>query len=66
MKVKLALTTIDTSKIKQLHNKYKRLHSGLGGTIRPHYSIELDDGSFIVITKQEYKLLSKILKGSDK
>ncbi len=61
MKIKLSDITIDTSNIKELHNKNKKLHEGLNKTIRPHYSIEFINGTFLPINKQEYKLLkSKI------
>lgn len=66
MKVKLSQITLDISKIKQLHNKYKKLHSGLNKTTRPHYSVEFHDGTFTEITKQEYKLLKGILDNENK
>lgn len=66
MKVKLSQITLDISKIKQLHNKYKKLHSSLNKTIKPHYSVELNDGTFIEITKHEYKLLKGMLGNETK
>lgn len=61
MKVRLSKITIDTSKIKAIHNKYKRLQAGTK-TIRSHYCIEFNDGNFMEINKQEYKMLEGILK----
>lgn len=63
MKIKLCDTTIDTSKIKQIHNKKKKLIHGLNKVEIARYSIEFNDGTFKVITKQEYKMLEKTLKG---
>lgn len=60
MKVKLTQITIDISKIKRLHNNRKRLQAGTK-TIKSHYCIEFIDGNYMVINKQEYKMLSKIL-----
>lgn len=65
MKIKLSDITIDTSNIKELHNKNKKLHSGLNKTIKPHYSIEFINDTFLPINKQEYKLLKSRI-GSDK
>lgn len=61
MKVRLSQITIDTSKIKTIHNKYKRLQAGTK-TIRPHYCIEFINGKFLEINKKEYKMLKGILK----
>lgn len=62
MKIKLSDGIIDTSKIKKIYSRPKKLHSGLNKIIRPHYSIEYIDGYFKVINKQEYKILKNILK----
>lgn len=59
MKIKLCDGVIDTSKIKRLRKKPIKLLSGLRDKIKPKYSIEFLDGTFKVINKQEYKLLSK-------
>ncbi len=61
MKVRLSQITIDTSKIKAIYNKYKKLQAGTK-TIRPHYCIEFIDGNFMEINKQEFKMLEGILK----
>lgn len=66
MKIKLSQITIDISRIKQLHNKPKKLYAGMGKDIRPNYCIEFKDGTFTEITKQEYKMLDNILQGVDK
>lgn len=64
MKVRLSQITIDSSKIKAIHNKYKKLQAGTK-TVRPHYCIEFIDGIFMEITKQEYKKLKGILKNEE-
>jgi len=61
MKVKLSNNNIiDTAFIKQLRNKKVKLQAGLNKIIRPKYSIEFIDGTFIEISKQEYKLLKRM------
>ena len=66
MKVKLSNITINTSIIKELHNKKQRLHSGLNKTIKPKYSIEFVNGTFLPINKQEYKIVKKVLDKVEK
>lgn len=61
MKIKLSQITIDTTTIKSIYNKYKKLQAGTK-TVRPHYCIEFNNGNFMEITKQEYKTLKGILK----
>lgn len=61
MKVRLSQITIDTSNIKQIYNKYKKLQAGTK-TIRPHYCIEFTNGNFMEIDKKEYKMLKGLLK----
>lgn len=65
MKIRLSKITIDTSKIKTIHNKYKKLMAGTK-TIRPHYCIEFDNGNFMEINKSEYKTLKGILESERK
>lgn len=66
MKIKLSDITINTSNIKQLHNKDKKLHSGLNKTIKPHYSIEFINGTFLQINKQEYKIIKNKIEKENK
>ena len=61
MKVRLSQITIDTTTIKTIYNKYKKLQAGTK-IVRPHYCIEFIDNNFMEITKQEYKILKGILK----
>ena len=60
MRIRLSQVTVETSQIKQLHNKWKKLRAG-NKDIKLHYSIEFTDESFMEITKQEYKMLKNIL-----
>ena len=61
MKVRLSQITIDTTTIKAIHNKYKKLQAGTK-TVRPHYCIEFIDNNFMKITKQ-LKILLKDMEG---
>lgn len=65
MKIKLFDGIIDTSKIKRIRKKPIKLQEGLKGEIKPHYSIEFNNGNFMEITKQEYKLIKKFMEEKD-
>ena len=61
MRIYLEKTTVETDKIKKLHNKRKKLRAGNKDIIL-YYTIEFADDSFMEITKQEYKMLKKYLE----
>ena len=62
MKIKLSRANpIDISTIKALHSTPKKMLSGLNTTIKPHYYIEFNSGTYMVISKQEYKMLRRVM-----
>lgn len=66
MKVKLSDITIDTSKIKKLHNTPRKLYEiNIRKAKKYKYYIELENNDCIPINKQEYKLLKNKI-GSEK
>lgn len=61
MKIKLKSGfVVDTKEVRRLHNKPIRLVK-IRYTIKPKYSVEFLDGTFEVLSRQEYKLLSKVI-----
>ena len=54
---------IKTSEIKQLRDKPIKLYVEFGKEIKADYCLEFYDGTFIELTKQQYKMIKKILKG---
>lgn len=62
MKIKLRDNLIiNTHEIKSLRSKPMRLYISFGKEKKADYTIEWFDETFTEITKQEYKMLAKIL-----
>lgn len=62
MIIKLYDRTIDTRQIKKLHNDIKRLYDmKLKKNIKVKYCVEMVDDNFVIVDKQEYKLLSRVI-----
>ena len=66
MIIKLYDQTIDTRQIKKLHNDIKRLYDmKLKKNIKVKYCVEMTNDNFVIIDKQEYKMLRKILNNEN-
>lgn len=67
MKIKLSQLTVDTSKIKKLHNCPRKLYDiNVKKSKVYNYYIELEDNNCIPINKQEYKLIKNIISKENK
>ena len=56
---------IKSTEIKKIRNKPKKLYAGFGKEIRADYCLEFYNGTFMELTKQQYKMIKKILRGEE-